>query len=725
MVELWTITESMLNPEQLSHMETVFTQGNGYLGTRGAFEERYPNEQRTTFVHGIFDDVPVVFTELVNFPDWTEVEILIKGERFNLSEGELLSYERHLDMHSGLLSRRVRWRSPEGRTSQLKFDRFASLDNIHLACLRVEITPEDYEGSIEFRTGLSSEVDNLCFKHWQRLQQGVDHDHIWLEVRTRKSQITAGMAARIMVEAEGKVETQTWDVEGHPTIAVKTHALAGKRISIEKTVAIFTDREGTDPLSRASATLTGLPSPAWDSLWKAHVRCWEEEWRRSDVIIEGDDEAQLAVRFSIYHLLIAAPRSDECVNIGAKTLSGHGYRGHSFWDTEIFMLPVFSYARPEIARNLLSYRYHNLAGAREKASENGFQGAQYPWESAGDGREVTPTWVPNQKDRTKVIRIWTGDIEIHISSDIAFAVWQYWQVSQDHVFLADRGVEIILETARFWASRLEWDQERKLYFLRDVIGPDEYHEHVDNNAYTNYFARWHLRKAIYLANWLRELDPQQAADLLQRLQITDETLKRWKTISDQIYCPIDKTTGLIEQFEGYFQHKDVDLAGMEPRKESVQSLMGIEGVNATQVLKQPDVMMLMYLLSDEFDQATIRQNFDYYTPRTDLTFGSSLGPSIQAIMAARLGEQDQAYENFMRAARADLGDVRGNAADGIHGASAGGIWQAVVFGFAGLQVNDEGWTVTPSLPPHWKRLAFKFDWRGEEVSIDIPGKKEG
>jgi len=155
--------------------------------------------------------------------------------------------------------------------------------------------------------------------------------------------------------------------------------------------------------------------------------------------------------------------------------------------------------------------------------------------------------VPNQKDRTKVIRIWTGDIEIHISSDIAFAVWQYWQVSQDHVFLADRGVEIILETARFWASRLEWDQERKLYFLRDVIGPDEYHEHVDNNAYTNYFARWHLRKAIYLANWLRELDPQQAADLLQRLQITDETLKRWKTISDQIYCPIDKTTGLIEQ----------------------------------------------------------------------------------------------------------------------------------------------------------------------------------
>jgi len=725
MSDLWTISESTFNPDRLQHDETAFTQGNGYLGTRGAFEEHFPGEQRTTFVHGVFDNVPVVFTELVNFPDWLELEILLEGERFNMATGTLLAFERQLNLRSGLLTRSVRWRSPLGRTSSLRFERFTSLDNIHLACLRVTITPEDYSGNIELRSGLDAGTDNLAFKHWLGLSQGVDTNSAWLEAITRTSGITTGMAACLSSTSTQQVERSAWDVNGHPTQVLRTQAEAGQSFQIEKTVAIFTSRDGKDPLSSARALLESVPQPAWAVLWQAHANRWAEEWRRCDVIIDGDDEAQVAVRFNLYHLLIAAPRNDEYVNIGAKTLSGYGYRGHAFWDTEIFMLPFFTYTRPEIARNLLSYRYHNLSGAREKATANGYEGAQYPWESAGDGREVTPTWVPNLWDRTKIIRIWTGDIEIHISSDIAFATWQYWQASHDDEFLINRGAEIILETARFWASRLEWDANRGVYSLNDVIGPDEYHEHVDNNAFTNYLARWHLRKALYLISWLLLKDAPRTKKLLDRLQITDMTMNRWNEIADLIYCPIDRETGLIEQFDGYFKRKDVDLASMEPRSESVQSILGIEGINATQVLKQPDVMMLMYLLPEEFNSSAEHANFAYYTPRTDLTFGSSLGPSIQAIMATRLGSQEHAYENFIRAARADLEDVRGNAGDGIHGASAGGLWQAVVFGFAGLRVNDEGWTVTPNLPSHWKRLAFKFDWRGEEVSIDIPGTREG
>lgn len=725
MADLWTISEREFNPERLRHNETVFAQGNGYLGTRGAFEEFYPDEQRTTFVHGVFDDVPVVFTELANFPDWLELEILLAGERFSLAEGRLLSFERRLDLQNGLLARSVRWRSPQGRTTRLLFERFASLDNIHLACLRVRITPEDYSGSVELRSGLDAGTDNLNFKHWERISQGFDQDSLWLEARTRATGISAGIAARMTASTTGEVERSAWDVSSHPTMALRSHVETGQSFLMEKIVSIYTSREEKNPLTASRKLLKSITGPAWDSLWQKQVARWAEEWRRCDVIIEGDDEAQLAIRFSIYHLLIAAPHNDERVNIGAKTLSGYGYRGHAFWDTEIFMLPFFTYTRPEIARNLLSYRYHNLDGAREKAADNGFQGAQYPWESAGDGREVTPTWVPNMKDRTDLIRIWTGDIEIHISSDIAFAVWQYWQASHDDDFLIQRGAEVILDTARFWASRLEWNADRGQYLLNDVIGPDEYHEHVDNNAFTNYFARWHLRKAISLAEWLRKKDPSRAEELLNRLQITDKILEHWKTVANQIYCPLDDKSGLVEQFDAYFKRRDVDLSAMEPRTESLQTILGIEGINATQVLKQPDVMMLMYLLPDEFDQASKLVNFEYYTPRTDLTFGSSLGPSIQAIMATRLGSQEHAYENFIRAARADLEDVRGNAGDGIHGASAGGLWQAVVFGFAGLQVRDDGWTITPKLPAHWKRLAFKFDWRGEEVSIDIPGSREG
>ncbi len=417
-------------------------------------------------------------------------------------------------------------------------------------------------------------------------------------------------------------------------------------------------------------------------------------------------------------MLIAAPRNDELVNIGAKTLSGYGYRGHAFWDTEIFMLPFFTYTRPEIARNLLSYRWHNLAGARAKAMANGYQGAQFPWESAATGEEVTPTWVTNPKDRTKLIRIWTGDIEVHISADIAYALWQYWQTTHDDEFLARRGAELIIETARFWASRAEWQETLQRYEITDIIGPDEYHDHVDNNVYTNALARWNLQTAIEIIAWMKQKQPQAWNWLSQLIQFNETEISAWNHIIDHIYLHYDNKSRLIEQFDAYFDRKDIDLAAMEPRTSSIQSILGIEGASATQVLKQPDVLMLMYLLPELYDQATIRANYDYYTPRTDHTFGSSLGPSVQAIMACRVGDPS-AYEHFMRAARADLVDVRNNASDGIHGASAGGLWQAVVFGFAGLRPSQEGWQVHPVLPNSWTRLAFRIVIAGEIREFDI------
>jgi kojibiose phosphorylase len=717
----WLISKTSFTPEDLRNHETIFTQGNGYLGTRGTFEEYYPDEQRTTFVHGVFDDLPIFFTELVNFPDWSALEILLGGERFTLAEGEILAFERHLDLRTGLLSRTVRWRSPQGQTTLLRFQRFTSLANQHLACLQVEITAEDYAGTIEIRSGLNADTDNLSFNHWDWLEQDMSEGQCGLKLRTKSTGIKAGMAMRLSTTGLNEVETGAWDVHGHPTLVYQGQVTPGQTAHLEKAVAIYTSREADFPLEAAQAALAQLPEFAWDGLWAEHARCWQEEWRRCDILIEGDDEAQLAVRFNLYHLLIAAPRTDDQVNIGAKTLSGYGYRGHVFWDTEIFMLPFFTYTRPEIARNLLTYRYHRLPRAREKAAVKGFDGAQYPWESAGDGEEVTPTWVPKQNSHTQLIRIWTGDIELHISTDIAYAVWQYWLMTRDGDFLTHQGAEIILETARFWANRLEWDQDRGLFILRDVIGPDEYHEHVDNNAFTNYFVRWHLRLAVRVASLLKAQDPKASQRLLGRLGLTTEMLTRWGQMADKIFFLMSENTGLIEQFEGYFDRQDIDLAALEPRAESVQSLLGFEGVNQTQAIKQPDVMMLMHLLEEAFDRPTFRVNYDYYTPRTDWTYGSSLGPSIQAILATRMGQPEEAYSSLMRAARMDLDNLRGNTGDGIHGASAGGVWQAIVFGFAGLKVSQKEWTVRPNLPAHWKRLAFKFVWQGKEIVIDLPG----
>lgn len=717
----WSISENEFNPQKINHSETIFTIGNGYLSTRGAFEEHFPRENRSTFLHGVFDDVPVFFTELANAPDWTEMEIFLDGERFSLEKGRILQFERRLDLKTATLARTVRWESPKQNISTLTFERFASLADSHLCGLRVTITPENYEGTIEVRSGLNGHADNLGFLHWNWLGQSVTRNTATLLCQTRSSAID--LCIGLFQTLTGRDHTGrsfTWDVHNDPTVVSRINARQGEPLIATKWVTVLTSRDGRRAISQAQRSIRKLQTLNWQEAYQAHCAAWQKEWDRCDVIIEGDEEAQLAVRFNIFQLLIAAPRTDEHVSIGAKTLSGYGYRGHAFWDTEIFMLPFFTYTRPEIARNLLSYRWHNLPGARTKAQHNHFNGAQYPWESAATGEEVTPTWVTDPKDPGRLIRIWTGDIEIHISADISYAIWQYWKASGDDEFFARRGAEVILDTARFWASRAEWVDELQRYEINDIIGPDEYHDHVDNNTYTNALARWNLQTALNILPWLETNAPAQYHRLKRSLRLNPAELKKWHHVIDHLYLPLDEKTRLIEQFKGYFARKDVDLAAMEPRTESMQTILGIEGVAATQVLKQPDVLMLMYLLPDLYDRQTLEANYRYYTPRTDHTFGSSLGPSIQAIMACRVGDPS-AYEHFMRAARADLLDVRNNAGDGIHGASAGGLWQAVVFGFAGLRFSseDQQWHTHPTLPHGWKRIAFKINIHGKELSFDV------
>jgi trehalose/maltose hydrolase-like predicted phosphorylase len=716
MNDLWIVSEDSFDPITQHHKETIFTIGNGYLSTRGAFEEGYPGDHRATFVHGVFDEAPIVFTELANAPDWLPIQVFLNGERFSLDSGTIESFQRILDLRTGLLTRILRWRSPSGMSATLTFERFASLADEHILYIRCRVTPE-FEGIVEFRTGLNGNMHNDGLVHWQWIGQGNQDGAIYLHNRTRKSGIEIATAMTITDLIGHKILPETWDVENAPTLMVKVEAVPGQAVGLDKCVAVFTSRDVESTQVVNAAMKRARESVGWESALEANNRAWADEWNRTDVIIEGDDEAQIAIRFNLFQMLIAAPRHDERVNIGAKTLSGFGYRGHAFWDTEIFMLPLFIYTAPHIAKNLLNYRYNNLSGARQKAQANGFDGAQFPWESADTGEEVTPTWVPHYADRTKLIRIWTGDIEIHISADIAYAAYLYWQVTGDGAWFIEKGAELVLDTAKFWASRAEWNNETENYEFNDVIGPDEYHDHVDNNFYTNRMAKWNLQTALDVLDWLSPNAPAKADELSQRLGLSPERLAKWKEVISLIYLPV-QADGLIEQFDGYFQRRDVDLESLEPREISVQALFGIEGCNETRVLKQPDVLMLQYLLRSDFTDEQVRVNYDYYTPRTDHTYGSSLGPSIQAIMACDVGKQDDAYEHFIRAVRADLRDVRGNAGDGIHAASAGGTWQAIVFGFGGLRVTPQGWSTHPRLPKHWKRLRFKFFHRGELQVVD-------
>jgi kojibiose phosphorylase len=716
---MWTVTQDSFTLKSQHHHETIFTLGNGYLSTRGAFEEGHPGERRATFVHGVFNDAPIILTELANAPDWLPLAVYLDGERFSLNTGTVEAFHRALDLRTGVLTRTVRWRSSQGRGATLTFERFASLADEHALLLRCKVTP-DFAGVVEFRAALDGNTDNehagYWLAHWRRLEQGQRDEAVFLRSQTRQSKIELALAMRLAGVFGKALGREYWDVDNRPTVVLRMEARPGEDIIVDKFVGIATSRDGGQPLDCALATVAGLTD--WAAAHRANAEAWAREWERTDVVIEGDDEAQLALRFNLFHLLIAAPRHDDRVNIGAKTLSGYGYRGHAFWDTELFMLPLFTFTAPPIARNLLNYRYHTLPAARAKAQAHGYEGAWFAWESADTGEEVTPTWIPDFNDRNKLARVWTGDLAIHISADVAYAAHQYWQVSGDDTWFIDRGAELILDTARFFGARAEWNAEKNGYEYNDVIGPDEYHDHVNNNAYTNRLAQWNLQTALEALAWLRQHAPDKAVELSRRLDLSEARLAHWRDVIQKIRLHV-LPNGLIEQFDGFFELKDVNLADYEPRTKSMHEIFGIEAANHYQAIKQPDVLMLQYLLHDHYADDVIRANYEYYNPRTDHTYGSSLGPSIQAVIACMMGYPEDAYEHFMRAARADLRDVRGNAGDGIHAASAGGTWQSVVFGFAGLRVHPNGWTVTPRLPHHWKRLAFKFFHRGQLQNVEV------
>ncbi|MEA5517183.1 beta-phosphoglucomutase [Nodularia sp. UHCC 0506] len=716
----WILIETQFDSDELHSRETVFTIGNGYLGTRGSFEEGYIRALPATFIHGVYDDVPVVYTELANCPDWLPLVISINGDKFRFDQGEILRYDRQLDLRQGILSRSVRWCSPSEKIIDIYFERFASLADQHVLGQRCQVTPVDFDGMIEIQVSINGYPENQGFNHWEAIDQGKTEAGIWLHSRTRGSRIDIGMAARVAISGT-ETALQVHTAPGYPTITATFLATSQQTVTVEKTVTVFTSRDVSQAVPAAQAKLAQLPN--YITLLQANAQAWNEVWHYSDILIEGDSKAAFAVRYNLFQLLIAAPKDDEKVSIPAKTLSGFGYRGHIFWDTEIFILPFFIFTQPALARNLLSYRYHTLNGARRKASHYGYQGAMYAWESAVTGDEVTPRWSLPSDFYGEDIRIWCRDHEIHISSDISYAVWYYWQATGDDEWMQKCGAEIILDTAIFWNSRVEFNSEQDRYEIRGVIGADEYHEFVHNNTFTNRIVQWHLEKALVVDDWLHQNFPERAQELEDKLQLTAEIKTHWEDIVAKLWIPYDAETGLIEQFEEFFQLEDVNWNDYEPRTRSMQGILGIEKTNKLQVLKQPDVLMLLYLMRElgdfPYNQKSLQANWDYYAPRTDITYGSSLGPAIHAILASDLGKSAEAYERFMQAAMVDLEDVRGNAADGIHGANAGGIWQAVVFGFGGIKLRDSRPVANPHLPQDWTRLQFKLHWRGKWHEFDL------
>ncbi|MEO0869739.1 MAG: beta-phosphoglucomutase, partial [Cyanobacteria bacterium J06642_11] len=511
----WSITENQLEPDRLSHRETVFTIGNGYLGTRGNFEEGYGLSLPMTLINGVYDDVPMVYTELANCPDWLSLAFLIDGERFTLDSGEVLAYARTLDVRCGILTRRITWRSPQGKELTFRFERFASLADRHQLNVRCEVTPLNFSGAIEVRASLNGYPANQGYNHWAILDQGQEQEKVWLHTTTRHTQMEVAMGVRLNVLGLDPANAPTIDplvLPGYPTWVARYQGQPQQTITFEKQVVVFSSHEHHRPLEQVLAH----KAPAYEQSKRDHERAWAEVWDQCDVLIEGDVRAQFALRYNLFQVLISAPTHSDRISIPAKTLSGMGYRGHVFWDTELFILPFLVHTQPQTARNLLTYRYHTLAGARRKAHHYGHEGAMFAWESAASGDEVTPRWAILPDPYAQDVRIWCRDRAIHITADIAYASWQYWRATGDDTWMEQYGAEMILDGAQFWSSRVTHNAQGDRYELCEVVGPDEYHEKVDNNAYTNRMVQWHLEKALELYDWLGQHSPDKLTQLTQQ-----------------------------------------------------------------------------------------------------------------------------------------------------------------------------------------------------------------
>lgn len=701
----WIISERDFNCDFLRKSESIFALGNGYLGLRSATEEKYLNEHRGFYVSGLFNKFPGEVSELGNLPDILNMNFIINGQRFNLNYGEIKSYDKQLNLKTGELIRKITWISPNGDKVYLDFYRFVSMDNKHLMGSKVEISSNSSALIIEFESGIDGKVTNSGVQHFTENKKRIyDQKYLRYTASTTDSAIDIDLLSTHNFYQLNQ-KTKTSMVLDRRFVGINKKITLDKRdcLVIEKISSIYTSLDELPPIDQRIEEI----KTTYDSAYQASKDQWEALWEMYDVKIFGNHFDQLAIRFSIYHMLIMAPVNEK-FGIGAKGLTGEGYKGHSFWDTEIFILPFFIYTNPNQAKALLKYRYHLLDVAKQKAKDHGYEGAMYPWEAAATTEgDQTPEYAIVDTMTGKPTKVLSGKVEQHISADVSYAVCQYFELTKDFEFMKDYGFEIVFEIANFWSSRLEFNEAKGQYEITGVIGPDEYKESAENNAFTNYMAHFSLKKAIEYSKLIKH----DQYDCINRQQ--------WIAKVNKIYLPQPNEDKIIAQDDSYLGLKTIDIEKYKDQNEVdlIFKDYNLKDLNNYQVTKQADVVMLLNLLENRFDDEVIKKNFEFYESKT--LHDSSLSLSMHCLLAAKLGMVEKAYELFEQASRIDLGQSLNSSNNGIHAASLGGLWQAIVFGFSGLKVKDNDIKINPNLPLSWMSLEYKIKVNNKKYRIIV------
>ncbi|HWE19956.1 MAG TPA: glycoside hydrolase family 65 protein, partial [Hyphomicrobiaceae bacterium] len=579
----WVLIEDGVDPAREREIESLFALGNGYLGTRASIGEGGRRSHPATFIAGIFVADGGLGPRLAVLPHWLHIAVTVEGQLLSFDGGCLLAYRRALDLRRGILWREWRQEDPSGRVTRLACCQLASLADRHVLLQSVAITAENFAGKINLTARLGPSKETRTDVEQVRAQSGA------LLMRVSGKEVAIAAASELQGPATSMPAGREGGIQHGGEDQWSWEAGLGETVHLDRILAVFTSRDVASPANAARDHLCSMRTRDLRAGAEAHVDAWRRKWEAADVRIAGDEKAQRALRFAIYHLIAAVNPADEQVSIGARGLTGEAYRGHVLWDTEIYMLPFYVFTDPRAARALLMYRYHTLDAARRKARAHGCDGALYAWESADTGDEVTPQRVVAPDGRLVVIR--TGEREHHISADVAYAVWQYWRATGDDAFMVAAGAEILIETARFWASRAQVEPDGRAR-IRQVIGPDEYHELVDDNAYTNVMAAFNLERAADAAAILCREQPDRWQRVAVRLGVAENDPGSWSGLAGKLVTGFDPVTRLFEQFAGYFQLDDIDATAHQGCPTPIDVCLGAERVGRSKVIKQADVVAL-------------------------------------------------------------------------------------------------------------------------------------
>jgi kojibiose phosphorylase len=725
----WCIAEEKFSIDTNKHFEGLFTQGNGYMHIRGSFEEglestvqdeeylrmpvnvtlekpRHPKTKWGTFIPGIVGIHPLLKMEMINLPYFLELDFCVMGEKLDMEQCKIREYKRWLDLRDGCLHRGFIWETKAGLHLKLQYLRFISMADKHLSIQQVHIQALSGEGNLAMDGGINWGVRTNGYNHFKAVRTAVD-DATFISAET----ITDGGNRVLMISSMEASEeifadkvTDSKKVMYHGNKPMK----AGDYFTIQKVTSVVTDRDNEAGFleERGKNYLAVVQEQGYEKLYERHLQAWTEKWRASDIKITGDDKVQLAMRASIYHLIRSNCENDSRVAICAKGYAGEAYFGRYFWDTEINMLPFFLHTNPEAARNLILFRYNTLEGAKKNARAYGYEGARYAWESSITGEEQCPCWQ-------------YGDHEVHITADIIYAMVHYVNGTGDMDFIRDYGIDMMVETARYWVQRVDWNKEG-YYELLGVMGPDEYLPMTRNNVYTNRMVKFSLSKTIEYLEILRNENEIGYLELKHRLGLNSHEIEKFEEVKEKLKISYDESSEIIFQSDDFKSYADLDFNTIwKDRTKPFGDFISQEKNYRSKALKQADVLEMILLYPQDFTSQQLSHNYDYYEPIT--THDSSLSAAVHGILAAWMGRMEEAEKFLEKVVAIDMSLEKKGAAEGIHIANCGGLWQMVVYGFAGLKsaMWESEIKLEPHLPGTWEKVEIPIMWHGKQYRLIV------